>query len=144
MKAKWIVLSGLVAAGVFGAVAARHDDGRRVAVGNQPQHVEPAPAPAAGSWNSSPEARAKREKLIGTLQRDGVFGDIRVSHGVGQVVAGPSFYALTFEQRQTFASVAFAWCLDTDPACKLLVLNDRMSGKEIGRFGSVYGGLRME
>lgn len=111
----------------------------------QPQPEQPpAPAPVpVKKWSPTTQDIAARAKLIEQLQQQNVFGDLRVANGVGKVVVGPQFYTVDFKARQQFASVAMAWCLDHDADCKLLVLRDYRTNAEVGRFGDVYGGLKM-
>ena len=132
---------------VVGLVVSLSSPARRVAKSTptvpvtEPPKAVPSPAKA---WQPTTQEVADRAKLIERLQAQGVLGDLRVANHVGRVVVGPKFLPLDFKQRQSFASVAFAWCLDTDADCKLLVLHDGRSNKEIGRFGDVYGGLKMD
>jgi hypothetical protein len=152
---KWfkrIVLGGiaLVVGLLFlGMILPSHRESARVKYDPDPpaDSTPAAPAndePAGPTWDKSPDAVAKRVKLVETLQVGGVFGDLRVADGVGTVVVGPAFDSLDFKAKSGFASVAFAWCLDHDPHCIALILRDPRTNKEVGRYSLADAGLKME
>lgn len=106
--------------------------------------VAPLPSPSpVRSWSPTAEQRTKRNEFIGEMKRMGVFGNVWVANGVGHIIVKGNFYTLEFAERQRATSVAAAWCKDQDPGCDTFVLFDAMTNKEVGEYGDVYGGLKM-
>jgi hypothetical protein len=143
---KLIVIAGifLVVVVVFVLVlgkAAQQAERNRPA---PPPEPEQTPAiPRITLKDTSPEGKAKCDALLAKIQGLGVFGDLKLSGGVGSVVAGPAFDGLEFSAKQDFASTAFMWCLYRDPDCVVLTITDRFTGKEIGQF-SAFSGFKMD
>lgn len=81
-----------------------------------------------------PSKKAEREKFMQEL-----FASGEISNGVGKVVVNKSFYQWTFEQKKIFAGVAYAWCLDVDPGCNLVVFKNQYTDKEVARFSAITG-----
>lgn len=90
------------------------------------------------------ELQAERVKLINKLVKEGVFGEIVIQNRIVKVIARPRFHALEFDTKQKFCSVIYAWAVEEDSTCDLLVLKDSQTGNRIGRFGPAYGGLKMD
>jgi len=112
--------------------------------GGRGNREPPSPGAPRKVWNPTVEERTERDRWIAQSQQRRIFGDILVRNRIGRVVVGPVFYMADFKQKQTMASVAMAWCLDRDPDCIVLVLEDWSTGKEVGKWGDVYGGLEMK
>ena len=104
------------------------------------QTTQPTTAP--GSQPS--KMQVEREKFLQKLKNEGIFDSVRVSNHVGKAVVLPRFHEIIFKLKEKFASVAYAWAVEADPECKILVLLDSQSGKQIGKYGPVYGGLKMD
>jgi hypothetical protein len=92
--------------------------------------------------DTSPEAKAKREKLIQDLLNKEVFQKIEVPGLHPRVWVTPMFYALDFDTKQSFVSVVYAHYLG-DEELGSVNLVDSKTGKNVGRF-SVVSGLEME
>jgi hypothetical protein len=147
---KLIVIAGivLVVVAVFVLVlgkAAQQAERNRPAP--PPEQTQPAEQPDAIPRmhldDTSPKAKADCDALITKLQGLGVFGDLKLSGGVGSVVAGPAFDGLEFSDKENFAKVALMWCLLRDSNCVVLTITDQFTGKEIGKY-SVFTGFKMD
>jgi hypothetical protein len=99
-------------------------------------------APVA-TIDKSPALQADRKKLIEKLIEEGVFQKIEVPGSLPRLWVRTRFYAADFDQKQSFASVVYAYYFDgSDPTDFVRVL-DSQSGKEVGRYSINDGGLKM-
>lgn len=112
--------------------------------GGNGDRQSPSSGPPRKVWSPTPAQRVARDKAIADGQSRDIFGDIRVANQVGRLVVRPIFYLATFKEKELMANVAMGWCLDRDPDCKVLILQDSMTNKEVGRYADVYGGLEMD
>lgn len=103
--------------------------------------VEPAPSESPEQKREREERHAAADKIVETLQESRILGDIRVANRVGRVVAEVNFMMASFKDKELAASVAYDWCHSHDPKCKILVLHDWQTNKEIGRYNPASGGL---
>jgi hypothetical protein len=65
----------------------------------------------------------------------------------------PAFYSLDFEAKQRFVNVAFCYAYAIHPdepltqeanGMQVLYLHDSRTGKRVGRYGVLYGGLELD
>lgn len=98
------------------------------------QQNEPKrPAPAAPAVDRSTVTQQKRERLLGDLQASGVFGKYQCRDNAGTVWVKPGFYVLPFDDKQSFVSVVYAYCIGGDTS-GFIILKDDRSGKEAGTY----------
>jgi len=96
---------------------------------------------------SSADEEAKqptRWELIQKLIRAGVFIKVEQPAEFPHVYVGATFYNLTFDEKEQFINVIWAYYKTKNPAADLVVLKDGYTGKEIGKYAEVYGGLKMK
>ncbi len=107
-------------------------------VGGNDQSTRGADTPAL---DKSPPTQQRRKELLGKLQGLEVFGKIEC-HGKGaDVWVKPGFYALSFDDKQSFSSVAYAYCFsDSD---SYVTLRDSQTGKDVGTYWGNRG-LQLE
>lgn len=101
-------------------------------------------SPSASTPEVDCSLQPGRERLLANLIKENVLEKYDVANSVCHVWIAAKFYGLTFEDKQRFIAVAAAWAQCVDAQCKVTVLKDNRSGKEVGRFGAVYGGLKMD
>jgi hypothetical protein len=102
------------------------------------------PSASKPVWSPTTQAVADRVEMIKRLQGQGIFGDVTRRGNTGHLIVKPGFYALDFKEKQTFASVAFAWCKDQTPTADTLLLLDSKSNKQVGHLFESEGTLVME
>jgi hypothetical protein len=101
----------------------------------------PTPTPKV---DASPEMQEKRLALIEDCISKGIFYKVEKPATYPHVWVTPLFHSLNFDDKQAFISVVFAYYISKDPACDMVVLYDSKTGKEVGVFAEVYGGLKLE
>lgn len=89
------------------------------------------------------ELQAKRLDFISEAIRLGIFYKVEKPGKYAQVWVSPKFYGLTYDDKSTVVNVVWAYYLSRDSESNLVMLADGLTGKEIGKYGEVYGGLRM-
>ena len=85
----------------------------------------------------------QRTVFLDRLKKAGIITDVRVANHVGKLVVTSSFMAIDFDAKQKFVGVAYKWCTDEDPECRLLVVKESVNDKQVGRF-SPESGLKMD
>jgi len=94
--------------------------------------------------DTSPEIQKDRLKLINELTNAGVFYKVDKPGTYAHVWVTPLFNALAFDKKQTFISVVFAYYVSENPKSELVLLFDSQTGKQVGKYALIYGGLEME
>ena len=56
----------------------------------------------------------------------------------------PLFNSLNFDDKATFINVVYAYYISENPKSDIVTLYDSQTGKEIGTYASVYGGLKLK
>ena len=87
--------------------------------------------------------QADRKKLIEKLIEQGVFQKIEVPGFLPRLWVRPGFYIADFDQRESFVSVVYAYYFDGSDPTDSVKLFDSQSGKEVGSYSIVAGGLKM-
>lgn len=118
------VLIGVLAFGAIVAISIMIDTGERQR--RDAQASQPTP--------EAPELGARRVKLLEDLQRQGVFGRIECRGAGGDAWVAPAFYALTFDDKQIFTSVAYAYCFGAANRDSHITLRDDRTGKDVGTY----------
>lgn len=70
--------------------------------------------------------------------------EIRILADFPHVRLTPVFYDLNFEDKQAFVSVIYAYYSTQDPEADMVVLYDSKTGKYVGVFAEIYGGLKLD
>jgi hypothetical protein len=98
---------------------------------------------AAATIDKSPEMQADRKKLIEGLVAEGVFQKVEVPGSLPRLWVRPAFYSLEFERKEKFVSVVYALYFDGSKQTDSVRIFDSLSGKEVGSYSLVSGGLKM-
>ncbi|MFZ5491025.1 MAG: zinc ribbon domain-containing protein [Pseudomonadota bacterium] len=94
---------------------------------------------AAPTIDKSPKMQADRLKLIDRLQREGIFGEIRVRSSGATMIVRPAFYALDFKDKQSVVSVVYAYHFDGSDKYMPITLQDSRTNKNVGSFSLALG-----
>ena len=84
----------------------------------------------------------ERKAFIKELIRKGIFQEVKIPGRIPHLWVKPMFYALDFEDKQAFVSVVYAYYFEKQSS-GYIMLYDSKTGKEIGRFSKVDGGLKL-
>lgn len=84
--------------------------------------------------DTSPEAQAKRERLIKQLISRSVFSKVEMPASLPHAWTGPAWDSLSYDEKQTFCGVVLAWYMAQNPQLDILVVKDYRTGKRIGSF----------
>lgn len=98
---------------------------------------------AAPSVDKSPQMQTDRKKLIEELIDSGVFQKVEVPGNLPRLWVRPAFYALEFDRKASFVSVVYAYYFNGANDADSVRIYDSRSGKEVGRYSTVAGGLEM-
>ena len=102
-----------------------------------------APAPAA-TVDKSAAMQAKRRELIDKLIKQGVFQKVEVPGSLPRIWVRPVFYTLDFDTKESFVSVVYAFYFDGSNASDMVRIFDSRSGKQVGRYSALIGGLKLD
>lgn len=90
------------------------------------------------------DIQAERLALINKLTAAGVFYKLEKPASLCHLWTGPRFAALPFDQNESFVNVVYAYCVTGDPAAKIIILKDHLTGNRIGEYSAYSGGLRLK
>ena len=141
-KRRWLIKGLLIFVGFLFLMSA---------IGNCSKYQEKARTVKDGSSATQAKQQSaaevakqpERKKYIEELIEKGVFQKVEATGSLPHLWVEPTFYALDFETKQTFVSVVYAYYVTMDDQYTLVKLNDGRSGKEIGKYAPVYGGLKL-
>ena len=108
-----------------------------------PAPTTPTPTPPP----ISPEEQKLQEQRYTFIQdmiAEGIFLKVEQPADFPHVWVTSVFYALNFEDKQAFISVVYAYYSTQDPEADMVVLYDSKTGKKVGVFAEVYGGLKLD
>ena len=111
--------------------------------------IEAAPiiSPDAASPREPDETeRTKQRKRLEFIQKliaQQLFIKVEKPALYPRVFVGQGFYVLTFDEKAQFINVVWAFYKTEDPKADIVLIKDGYSGKEIGKYAEVYGGLKM-
>jgi len=108
-----------------------------------PSNPDTAPAPVT-TPQVDQELQQKRYDLIQDLIAQGIFSKVEVPGSLPHVWVTPMFHALNFDDKEAFIGVVFAYYIAVNPEYDIVALYDNKTGKEIGVFAEVYGGLKLD
>jgi len=110
------------------------------------QITQPQPStPKKPVIPSDPKIQEKRLAFIQQLINDGVFQKVDFpSERLPHVWVTPFFYDLNFDEKQSSINIVYAYSISKNPKLNIVVLFDSKTGKEIGNYAEVYGGLKLK
>jgi hypothetical protein len=123
--------------GIIGAVVGSRTDGGPKSVATS------TPAAPVATIDKSAAMQADRKKLIEKLIGEGVFQKVEVPGTLPRLWVRPRFYAAEFDQKQSFVSVVYAYYFDGSNVTDSVRIFDSRSGKEVGSYSAVQGGLKL-
>lgn len=97
----------------------------------------------SGESNTAGKQQA-RKALINKLIEKGIFQKVEVPGDLPHLWVKQAFYRLDFDTKSQFVSVVYAYYLKKNPKYHIVVLYDNHTGKKIGEFAEVYGGLKLK
>ena len=82
--------------------------------------------------------------MIQKLINQGVFIKVEQPAELPHVFVDRAFYSLTFDQKAQFINVVWAYYKTENPRADIVIIKDGYTGKQIGEYAEVYGGLKMK
>lgn len=89
------------------------------------------------------DMQSDRKAFIQKLMNKGVFQKVEVPGNLPHLWVKPAFYTLDFDTKSKFVNVVYAYYITQDPKYNIVVLYDSQTGKEVGKYAEVYGGLKL-
>lgn len=103
------------------------------------QKTSPEPRQSQPAIDKSAAIQAKRKALLQKLVDLRIFTKIDMPGNLPRVHVGPAFYALDFDQKQSFVSVVYAYHFDGTNKFDLVRIFDGRTNKPIGTFSASRG-----
>lgn len=72
------------------------------------------------------------------------FQKVEVPGNLPHLWVKPAFYILDFDTKSQFVNVVYAYYITQNPKYNIVVLYDSQTGKEVGKYTEVYGGLKLK
>ena len=94
--------------------------------------------------DKSPQMQKQRKAFIDKLIRKGIFKKIEVPGNLPRLWVKPLFYALDYDDKETFVSVVYAYYFDGTNYTDTVRIIDSSSGKQVGTYSTVDSGLKMK
>jgi len=91
------------------------------------------PAKVEPVKDKSPAAQKKREQLIQKLINTNIFKKVDVPGSLPHVHVGDEFMNLSFDEKQSFTGVVFAYYYTIDQNADIVVIKDFRTNEEIGK-----------
>lgn len=86
----------------------------------------------------------RRRQFIEDMIAQGIFYKIETPGHLPRLWVTVLFRSLGYETKQEFVNVVYAYYVTANPDSDIVVLYDSQSGKQIGRYAPVYGGLDLD
>ena len=90
------------------------------------------------------DMQSDRNAFIQKLINMGVFQKVEVPGTLPHLWVKPAFYMLDFDTKSKFVNVVYAYYITQNTKYDIVVLYDSQTGKEVGKYAEVYGGLRLK
>lgn len=103
-----------------------------------------APAAKPALADKSEAMQAKRWALIEELVEAGAFGNVESSNGVARAWVTPLFQQLDYATKQSYIGVIYAYYFDGSSSSNFVRVIDNQTGKTIGSFNPLSGGLKYD
>tara|TARA_B100000780_G_scaffold261360_1_gene213759 strand:+ start:201 stop:542 length:342 start_codon:yes stop_codon:yes gene_type:complete len=94
---------------------------------------------SSGAANA--DVQDDRKAFIQKLITADVFQKIETPGSLPHLWVRPQFYSADFDTKNSFINVVYSYYYTIDPSYEMVVLYDSLSGKKIGTFNPLYGGL---
>ena len=92
----------------------------------------------------STELQQQRYEFMNKLVDNGIIEKIEKPGKYAHVWIMPTFYTLKFTDKESFINVVYAYYISENPKSDIVILYDSITGKEVGNYAAVYGGLKMK
>jgi hypothetical protein len=89
------------------------------------------------------DMQSDRKAFIQKLINKGVFQKVETPGNLPHLWVKPPFYILDFDTKSKFVNVVYAYYITQDPKYNIVVLYDSQTGKAVGKYAEVYGGLKL-
>jgi len=106
----------------------------------KPKSATPTNAPAANTSKPDP----KQAERLALIRKSGLFSKLGPVEDFPSVTVSDLFSQLTFDDKQTFLNVVWAYYKTERSTVQSITLKDRYTNKTIGEYGEIYGGLKMK
>jgi|GEM_PF-6040116 len=93
--------------------------------------------------DKSAEKQKARQKLIQEMINRRLVAQIKFPGTTPELWVAPGFYALDFDTKQQLVSVVYAYYCNGDDRDMVLVY-DNLTGKQIGTYSTLSGGLSLD
>jgi hypothetical protein len=90
------------------------------------------------------DMQGDRKAFIQKLINNGIFQKVEVPASLPHLWVKPAFHALDFDTKSKFVNVVYAYYVTKNPKYNIVVLYDSQTGKEVGKYAEVYGGLKLK
>jgi hypothetical protein len=90
------------------------------------------------------DIQAKRMNFIKKCIKEGYFRKVEVPGSLPHVWVTPRFYRLDFDTKQQFINVVYAYYVTDDKRRNIVVLYDSKTGKKVGSYSELQGGLSLK
>lgn len=97
---------------------------------------------SSGAANA--DVQDDRKAFIQKLITADVFQKIETPGSLPHLWVRPQFYSIDFDTKNSFVNVVYSYYYTIDPNYEMVVLYDSLSGKKIGTFNPLYGGLDLD
>ena len=88
--------------------------------------------------------QADRKEFIQKAINEGLFLKVEKRAKYPHVYVTSAFYALNIDDKNGFINVVWAYHIAEDAIADKVVLFDGQTGKKIGAYAEVYGGLKLD
>ena len=89
------------------------------------------------------DMQSDRKAFIQKLVNNGVFQKVEVPGSLPHLWVKSVFYTLDFDTKSQFVNVVYAYYITQNSKYNIVVLYDSQTGKEVGKYAEVYGGLKL-
>ena len=103
---------------------------------------EPQTSHLQAEAGTSSDIQAARWAFIQKMRDKGIITQVEVPGYLPRAYVGPTFYGLTFHQKQVFMDALLSYYFVENPKADLLIIKDGYTGKKIGELDKY--GLRMK
>lgn len=112
---------------------------------HSPEEVAERSRVEAERWRGEVAKQLKRELLIQQAIKRGVFTKLDLRQRNATAWVGPTFYALEFDDRESFCSVIYAYiATKVQDDAVWVTLKDAFSGKTVGSYEYRWGGPKLK
>ncbi len=118
-----------------------------IGLSKSPSNSQP-PTPIPAKPQETPaetiKLQTERKEFIQKLLNKGVFQKVEIPSHLPHLWVKPAFYMLDFDSKSKFVSIVYAYYFTQNSSYNIVVIFDSLSGKEIGDYSPVSGGLTIK